>query len=75
VTPQPTTAFATRVSARPARLVEEATEETDQSESDLLKAALLHYMRTNPDHIQAFRPERSLDELGAALTEDWPCSE
>jgi hypothetical protein len=75
VTPQPTTAFATRVSARPARLVEDVVEETEQSESDLLKAALLHYIRTNPDYIQAFRPERNLDEFSAALTEDWPCSE
>jgi hypothetical protein len=53
--------------------VQEAVEETGKTKSDLLHDALVHYIRSNPDHIEAFRPERNLEDLSKELAGEWPC--
>lgn len=60
-------AFATRLPAEEAALVEDALEETDQVPAELLHTALQYYMRKNPDRIVAFCPDGSLEEFWAEL--------
>lgn len=58
--------FATRLSVQEAELIQNATEQTDLSRSDLLALAFRWYMAENPDDIPAFC---SAEPVTDALTE------
>jgi hypothetical protein len=69
VEPEPTKAFATRVTASEAAQLEDALEETDWTKSDLVRRAIQSYIERNPDDIRAFYPEGSLEEFVTELVE------
>ena len=60
-------AFATRLPAEEAALIEAALDETDQQPTDLLRRALMYYAQENPDRIEAFYPDDSLEAFWAEL--------
>ena len=60
-------AFATRLPAEKAALIEAALDETDQRPTDLLRRALVYYAKENPDRIEAFYPDDSLEAFWVEL--------
>ena len=60
-------AYATRLPAEEAALIETALDETDQRPNDLLRRAVQYYIRENPDRIEAFYPDDSLEAFWAEL--------
>lgn len=59
------TAYATRLRDEQAALVEDALEETDQTPTELLRRAVEYYVQENPDRIQAFYPDESIEQFCA----------
>jgi hypothetical protein len=68
VSPKETTAFATRLQAEEAELVEEAIEATDDNQSAFVRRALEYYIHRNPDNIEVLSPDHSLERFAASLT-------
>lgn len=66
---EPTKAFATRLPATEAELLQAVVEETDLTRSDIVKRALRHYLADNPDQIRILTPEDSLDRFIRELVE------
>ncbi|QLG61930.1 hypothetical protein [Halorarum salinum] len=60
-------AFATRLPDDEATLIVDALDETDQQATDLLRRAVEYYVQENPDRIEAFHPDGSLEEFWAEL--------
>ena len=61
------TAYVTRLPEEQAALVEDALDETDQPATDLLRRALQYYIRENPDRIEAFYPDASIEQFCAGF--------
>jgi hypothetical protein len=59
------TAYATRLPDEQAALVEDAFEETDRSPTELFQRAVEYYVRKNPNWIQAFYPDESIEQFCA----------
>ena len=57
------TAFATRLSGEEAALVEDAIRETEQTPTELLRRAVEYYIQENPDRIEAFYPDESIEQF------------
>lgn len=63
-----TEAFATRLPADKAKLVEEIAEETDQTKAEILRRMVQFYLHHNPDEIPVLYPEGSIQRM---LAEDF----
>ena len=59
------TAYATRLPEEQAALAEDALEETDQTPTNLLRKAVEYYIQENPDRIEAFYPDESIEQFCA----------
>ena len=57
------TAYATRLPDEQAALVEDALDETEQSPTELLRRAVEYYIQENPDRIEAFYPDESIEQF------------
>lgn len=56
-------AFAGRLPAEKADLLEAAIEESNETKSDIVERALCYYLQRNPDRLDALRPMGPLDEF------------
>lgn len=65
--PEPTKAFATRLSADEAELIEAVIEETGWLKSDLVRRAVQHYMVENPDNVRVLTPDDFTSRILAEL--------
>jgi len=66
---EPTKAVATRIDASEAAQLEDALEETDWTKSDFVRRAIQYYLKQNPDDLQAFYAEGSLEQFVTELVE------
>lgn len=66
---EPTEAFATRLPASEAALLEEVKEEKSWTNATLLRRAIRYYADENPDHIDALYSDDSLDRFVRELVE------
>lgn len=64
-----TKAFATRLPAADAELLEEAIDETGWTKAALVRRTIQYYAEENPDHIGVFYPEGSMEQFTRELVE------
>ena len=62
-----TKAFATRLPTTEAELLEQAIDETDWTQSILVRRAVRYYISKNPDGITVLYPENSVSRFMAEL--------
>jgi len=60
-------AYATRLPSAEVEQLEEALEETEQSQSEFVRRAIRYYVSKNPDEITVFYPENSVGRFIAEL--------